>query len=166
MGGGIHFSGSGASTPLIVRNSTLVRNTAKQGSAVYVSNGLAQIRDSIFWNQAATPEAIYIDQSHGANTAATIDNSDVQSIYDPGFLTNGGDGFVPGVRGNISADPLFVTGPKGDAYLSQTAAGQAANSPAVDSGSATAASLGETGTTRTDGVTDSATVDMGYHYPP
>ena len=42
-------------------------------------------------------------------------------------------GVEPGV-GDISADPLFVPGPDGNHYLSQIAAGQAADSPCVDSG--------------------------------
>lgn len=67
--------------------------------------------------------------------------------------------------GNINLDPLFVTGPSGACYLSQTAAGQAVNSPCVDSGSASAASFGlDTLTTRTDQITDAGVVDMGYHY--
>jgi len=65
---------------------------------------------------------------------------------------------------NLTADPLFVAG----YYLSQTAAGQALQSPAVDAGNAPADAsgirLGER-TTRTDGVPDKGIVDLGYHYP-
>jgi len=71
--------------------------------------------------------------------------------------------------GEISQDPLFVTGPLGDYYLSQIAAGQAVDSPCVDAGSDTAANLGmDVFTTRTDSILDSGCVDMGYHYqvPP
>jgi hypothetical protein len=67
---------------------------------------------------------------------------------------------------NIDADPLFVPGPGGAYYLSQIAAGQAADSPCVDTGSDTAANLGlDLLTTRTDEGLDAGTVDMGYHYP-
>jgi len=76
--------------------------------------------------------------------------------------------------GNIDADPLFVTGPDGAYYLSQTAAGQGADSPCLNAGSAAAADMcfeSDGGpvclaefTTRTDQVLDSGTVDMGYHY--
>jgi hypothetical protein len=67
--------------------------------------------------------------------------------------------------GNIHADPCFVTGPNGDYYLSQIAAGQAVDSPCVDAGSDTAANLGmEYKTTRTDEIGDGDVVDMGYHY--
>jgi hypothetical protein len=67
------------------------------------------------------------------------------------------------VTGNISEDPLFIAG----YYLSQTASGQLVQSPAVDAGIADAnnplINLADR-TTRTDGVGDAGTVDMGYHY--
>ncbi|MBP7051627.1 MAG: S8 family serine peptidase [Phycisphaerae bacterium] len=64
--------------------------------------------------------------------------------------------------GNIDADPYFLAG----YYLDQTAAGQSRQSPAIDAGSGSVdpnSSLGAR-TTRADGVADSGTVDMGYHY--
>jgi hypothetical protein len=64
--------------------------------------------------------------------------------------------------GNISADPLFVTGPEGDFYLSQIPAGQSVNSPCVDAGNPASTMI--IGTTRTDQVQDAGIVDMGYHY--
>ena len=74
--------------------------------------------------------------------------------------------WTDGGTGNISDNPLFVTGPLGDYYLSQTAAGQDSNSPCVDAGSDTAANLGmNESTTRTDALWDIGIVDMGYHYP-
>ncbi len=48
------------------------------------------------------------------------------------------EGGFPGA-GNIDLDPLFVSGPDGDYYLSQIAAGQAVDSPCVDAGSDLAA---------------------------
>ena len=69
---------------------------------------------------------------------------------------------LPGT-GNISSNPLFVN----NYHLSHIAAGQGSNSPAIDAGSDTAANLGlDTRTTRTDSVTDTATIDLGYHYLP
>jgi hypothetical protein len=65
--------------------------------------------------------------------------------------------------GNISDDPLFVTGPKGDYYLSQLAAGQTQQSPCVDAGDPNG--FVYLGTTRTDTVPDLGIIDMGYHYP-
>ena len=64
-------------------------------------------------------------------------------------------------EGNISEDPLFASGPDGDYYLSQTAAGQSVQSPCVDAGTidASACRIGDETmdqrTTRTDRVTDS-----------
>ncbi len=94
---------------------------------------------------------------------ASIDYNDVW---------NNGENYVyctPGPN-DISADPLFASGPDGDYYLSQTAAGQSQDSPCLDAGSAPADSLSILGTsfgemtTRTDEAFDSGTVDMGYHY--
>ncbi|MEK7996747.1 MAG: hypothetical protein AAB403_23330, partial [Planctomycetota bacterium] len=66
------------------------------------------------------------------------------------------------LAGNINADPLFVGS---SLNLSQVAAGQTANSPCVNAGSGSAASLGlDKLSTRSDGVGDAGTVDMGFHY--
>ena len=68
--------------------------------------------------------------------------------------------------GNTDLKPEFVKGPLHDYYLSQIASGQALDSPCVDAGSDTAASLGlDDLSTRTDGMPDEGTVDMGYHAP-
>jgi len=67
--------------------------------------------------------------------------------------------------GNIDQDPLITGGTDGCFYLAQTATGQPVDSPCIDAGSDTAANLGmDSLWTRTDGVSDSGTVDMGYHY--
>ncbi len=76
--------------------------------------------------------------------------------------------------GNITGDPLFVSGPEGAYYLSQVFAGQSATSPCVNSGSTASEDIcadipGGTicmnqMTTRTDGIIDIDTVDMGAHY--
>jgi hypothetical protein len=63
------------------------------------------------------------------------------------------------------ADPLFVSGPLGDYYLSCRAAGQDADSPCIDAGSTSASAAGVGNlTTRTDGAFDTGVVDIGYHY--
>lgn len=68
-------------------------------------------------------------------------------------------------EGNISDNPRFVSGPLGNYYLSQIAAGQAVDSPCVDAGSDTAVNLGmDIFTTRTDELKDTSIADMGYHY--
>jgi len=58
-------------------------------------------------------------------------------------------------------DPCFVHG----YYLSQIAAGQDYDSPALDAGSIMASEAGmDVKTTRTDGANDVNVVDIGYHY--
>ena len=70
--------------------------------------------------------------------------------------------FLAGV-GNIQSNPSFVHIPgEGYCLLSQTAAGQASNSPCMDSGDP--ASTMPDGSTRTDFVQDAGVVDMGYHW--
>jgi hypothetical protein len=69
-----------------------------------------------------------------------------------------------GVLGNISEDPLYA-----DSFrrLSQTAAGQLLQSPAVDAGHGSASGLVIAGlSTRTDSIPDSGVADMGFHYGP
>lgn len=134
MGGGIYCTGG-----LTVANCTIANNsTTNDGGDVY---GPATIKDSIIWANTA------IDQIVGS---ANVTYSDVQG----GFAGTG----------NINADPCFVTGPLGDYYLSQTAAGQVTNSPCVNAGSDYAAKIGFwDSSTRTDGMPDSGIVDMGYH---
>ena len=61
---------------------------------------------------------------------------------------------------------MFVAGPMGCYYLSQTAAGQPLDSPCIDAGSDLAVNLGlDELTTRRDEIGDAGIVDMGYHYP-
>ncbi|MBN2208720.1 MAG: DUF1565 domain-containing protein [Candidatus Coatesbacteria bacterium] len=75
-------------------------------------------------------------------------------------------GWAGAGQNNFDADPLFVSGPFCDYYLSQRAAGQGQDSPCVDAGSMTAAEAGMAAkTTRTDGMADTGVVDIGFHYP-
>ena len=102
----------------------------------------ATLQGSILWGNSAPNDT----QLFTYNGIAT-DFNDIQ-----------GGGF--GGTGNIDADPLFVTGAGGDFLLSQIAAGQGMDSPAVDAGDPGAT---PEGTTRTDGVEDTGVVDMGFH---
>ena len=70
-------------------------------------------------------------------------------------------------QGSLSTDPLFVTSPAGDYFLSQIAAGQDTTSPCADAGDTLPAgldSLLRLWTTRTDSVHDAGIADLGYHY--
>ena len=126
-------------------NCTLADNTAQSGGAIYCdSEGSATLLNTVVWDN--TPDAIHVTDTNPNVTYCDI--------------AGGWAG-----TGNINQDPLFATGPSGDYYLSQIAAGQALDSPCVNAGSDTAANLGlGTQTTRTDQVTDTGGVDMGYHY--
>lgn len=120
----------------------------------------------IIWNNAAGyyggheihndddshPEISYCDIMKGWN-GSRVHNTSGSSVV------NGG--------GNINAEPLFMGGPGGDYYLSQTTAGQPVNSPCLDTGNDLSDSMGmDYFTTRTDGVADVCIVDIGYHYNP
>ncbi len=150
IGGGIFCYGS--PYPSIAGN-TLVGNTVTDGHGR--GGGICcstmchpTITDSIIWNNnAAIGPEIYVFYSS---------NPDITYCDIKGGWTG---------TGNINADPLFVTSPDGDYYLSQTAAGQGMDSPCMDAGSDSAHNLGmNSRTTRTDQIADRSLVDMGFHY--
>ncbi len=145
-GGGIYCRYDGS----LIYNNTIAENQAAQGGGVFVlnqGNNPPSIYNSIIWgNSAGLGADVYLYPSTGS--AANISYCDI-----PGGWAG---------TGNIGADPLFVTGPDGNYYLSQIAAGQTVQSPCVDAGDPQSALLA--GTTRTDRVRDSMIVDMGYHY--
>ncbi len=126
------------------------------------------ITDSIFWNNyGLNGDAIAVgggfefDQRCATLTISYSGIKDERSAFwvDDGCTLNWGDG-------NINSDPLFTKGPLGDYYLSQTKAGQSRNSPYVDAGSDYASYVGLLGyTTRTDEISDTGRVDIGYHHP-
>ena len=130
-----------------ITNCTISDNSAEDDGGVYCYVVLSDvaITNCILWGDQ--PQEIYVQSG-----TVTATYCDIQGRW-------------PG-EGNIDADPLFVIGPFGNYYLSQTAAGQEQDSPCVDAGSDTAENLGlNTRTTRTDQVPDSGIVDLGYHYP-
>jgi hypothetical protein len=167
-GGGLQLqSATPGPFPASVANCTVAGNSAgTSGGGMVVNTGAAPVvTDSIFWDNTAPagPQIAVRDDYQPA--WLDIDFSDVAggqaAVYvgTNATLTWGAD--------NIDTDPLFATGPLGDYYLSQLLAGQASQSPCINAGSALAIGLGLGNTwTRTDGVTDNSTVDMGYHYGP
>lgn len=104
--------------------------------------------------------------AHSVDEALHFDAGAKLAVSHSCFFKNGGVPAPAGV-GVLTADPLFVPGPRGKHYLGQKPAGQGATSPCVDAGATTAAAL-QLGsrTTRTDGASDTGIVDLGYHYPP
>lgn len=128
---------------LSISNCTIYGNYFSPDFFVTISgSGTGTIINSIIWGNSPGPDVANMTVSY----SCTEDN-------------------ISGV-GNIYSNPLFTTGPLGDFYLSQLAAGQAVDSPCVNAGSDTAVNLGmDKPTTRTDQLWDNGIVDMGYHYP-
>jgi hypothetical protein len=156
-GGGILIN-SGAT----VINNTIAENSCvggnwNYGGGIRIYDSTNTIENNIVVNNiASSGGGIYA----GTGGYATLLNNDV-------WNNTGGNysGISPGSN-DISIDPIFVSGPLGGYYLSQTAAGQGQDSPCIDYGTTLAESLGlNTYTTRTDTVPDSGFVDLGYHYP-
>ena len=137
-------------------------------------SGSAEISHCTFADNAGTRNEKEMRASNGQITmihcviSARCDDVVIVGGPQGEFTVNGsnidtGDGSVWPGEGNINVDPLFVTGPEGDYYLSQTAAGQAEDSPCVDTGDPQADLF--RGSTRTDEIRDRDVLDMGYHYP-
>lgn len=153
-GGGIHVNNEA-----IIYNNTIVGNTCTggRGGGIHVYDSTNTIANNIIVNNSAGNGGGIGVSSNGH---ATLMNNDVWNNPGGNYYN-----ITPGAN-DISQDPLFVTGPLGDYYLSQTAAGQGQNSPCIDYGFTAAESLElHTYTTRTDTIYDSGIVDLGYHYP-
>ena len=116
-----------------------------------------EIHNCIIRNNSAVHSGQQIYVADGYDV--TISYSDIEGGLDD--IHN--EGVVNWLDGNLDMDPLFVTGPDGDCYLSQIVAGQTVDSPCVDNGSPDAILF--RGTTRTDEIQDAYVLDMGYHYP-
>jgi parallel beta-helix repeat protein/predicted outer membrane repeat protein len=141
-GGGMSCLGYEGTNPTLI-NCTFSGNSGSPGGAIYCGgySGPA-LTNCVLWNGI---DGVWCE----ADATPTITYSDVQGGWEG--------------TGNIDADPLFVPGPLGPYYLSQTAAGDPFQSPCSDAGDA--ASPLVDGTTRCDEVLDTGIVDMGYHYP-
>jgi hypothetical protein len=166
-------------TKSIISNCTFVGNASTgmlgepnntgYGGGFYNSyDSHSTVTNSIFWNNFALKgTGIALGSGFEFNrTCGTLSIShsglkDGRSgvWVDGGCTVNWGAGI-------IDKDPLFTSGPQGDYYLSQIVSGDGRTSPHVDAGSDYASILGFLGrTTRTDGISDSGLVDIGYHYP-
>ncbi|RJP78877.1 MAG: T9SS C-terminal target domain-containing protein [Candidatus Zixiibacteriota bacterium] len=143
QGGGIRLS---SATSTVLTNCTFSGNTASAGWALFNINQIPTLKNLVVYdNVGDSTKAVHVHAG-----GFTVSFSCIQdSVVWPG-------------AGNFNSNPLFVTGPGGNFYLSQTAAGQAQQSPCVDAGDPAAAMI--TGATRTDEVQDAGVVDMGYHY--
>jgi len=130
-----------------IYNNTMVNNTANEGGGIYVitfATDPPNVYNCIIWGNSGGSIGLYT----GSGSTILVSYCDVEGGWQG--------------AGNIAVNPQFVTGPEGNYYLSQIAAGQAAQSVCVDAGDPL--SLMMPGTTRTDGVWDVGITDMGYHY--
>jgi len=147
---GAGFENTGTSTyssTLILINNTITQNSCTEGGSLGGGLLVNTVEDTVI----GMNNIVYDNHS---TTAPNISGAAL-------FTYSCVEGGWPGT-GNIGADPLFVTGPGGACYLSQTAAGQSQNSPCLDAGDPASTMI--IGTTRTDQVQDAGIVDMGYHY--
>ena len=158
-GGGIFTIGSSSSPT--VTGCTFTGNSAGYGGGLNNDwDSSSTVTNCILWDNTATSVG---NEIYNYCSIPVISYCDIAGCGGSGSGWDHDLGFDEG--GNIDADPLFVTGPLGDYYLSQVAAGQGVNSPCVDAGSDMAANLGmDTYTTRSDELFDGGIVDMGYHY--
>ena len=148
-GGGLYLMNSSAT---LLNNSVMYNNSGTQGGGIYVSGGSQYtylLRDSILWQNSSSISGFQIYKDTG--TDLTVAYCDVMGDWVG--------------TGNFDADPLFTGGSGGSFFLSQVAAGQAADSPCLDAGSNQAVNVGmNTAYTRTDQGLDTGTVDIGHHY--
>ncbi len=157
--GGGAISGDEA-TSIEIDNNTFVGNSADYGAGIQCTSifSAVTVSDTILWdNDSPTGKEIYIS----GVTTLHIDYSDVDGGQSLVFLEAGCT--INWGTHMIDANPAFASGPLGEYYLNQTAAGQAEDSPCLDTGNPASSMIG--GTTRTDRVQDTGIVDMGYHYP-
>ena len=158
-GGGIYCEWDSS---LTIQNSTISNNYAYGGpgcygcssgggvyKAYYEGGGVATIENCIIWGNIID-QGGSSQQIGGDATGITVIFSDVgPEVW----------------SGSMDIDPLFATGPLGDFYLSNTAAGQISNSPCINAGDKPSNICGlDSFTTSTDNYPDYGTVDMGYHY--
>lgn len=164
--------------PRIIGNLIVDNHALQNGGAVYCAYSYPQIvNNTIIGNSIHNEQDPYVEScavldfiSKPVFANNVIRDNDPSVAYmhsqlweNKGYYTHSNNiEDYDNTGGNIDADPLFVPGPLGCYYLSQTAAGQAEQSPCVDAGDPDTPLID--GTTRTDEVLDSDVVDMGYHY--
>jgi chitodextrinase len=158
------FSGNAASGAAGERGNTGL------GGGLYCGYGSeTTITDSIFWNnfglkgqEIAVGSGFELDPMCGM---VDVFYSNVKLSPNNVWADEDCELSLEPSNGNISEDPIFVTGPNGRYYLSHAIAGNLINSPCIDRGSDYASHVGLLGyTTRTDHIRDKGKVDMGYHY--
>lgn len=164
FGGGMYSVGEQVGNTH-VENGTFVNNFARPGAGgAYFTEGFPHVTDTILWNNRSdfgTTQAAQVLLISVMNPTTAITYTAIE-----GCGTAVGN-ICHESTTNLADDPLFVPGPSDCYYLSQSAAGEPIDSPCVDAGSATAASLGfdDLVTTRSDEIEDTGIVDIGFHFP-
>jgi parallel beta-helix repeat protein len=169
-GGGIYTHSAAPD----ITNCTFSNNTAGSlGGAIFADyDSEPNILNSIF--HRCNKHAIHEEFPEGnaiakyclfySNADGSYYDAGTNKVYD-GSAGPNGVSHIPGGSDNLYGNPLFVTGILGEFYLRQTPGQPAPASPALNSGSGTAVSLGlNTYTTSTEEDNDTGTVDRGYHY--
>ncbi len=166
-GGGIYCNSA------TIKNCLIRDNRVGEGGSCMIECGEPGHGEGVLcknWSEIKNCTIIQDSVDYNDLGSGTISNSIIWGaaiVGNPIVAYSDIEGGWPSGEGNINADPCFVTGPLGNYYLSQIAAGQPADSCCVDAGSESAVGLGmDELATRTDNVPDSGIVDMGYHYPP
>lgn len=141
------------SDTISILNNTVDSNTSI-GISVGTTNGL------IIKNNAIT------NNGTGISVSASSTNVDIDYNYLYGNITDYNDAIAVGPNDRSSTSTPPSTNPRyAPGFLLQhVATGDSFNSPLIDAGSDASEALGYTNfTTRTDGIGDSGTVDIGYH---
>jgi len=153
----------------VVRNCFVSGNSEKEYYGAIHSFGVVSTtvdHCTVVNNSLAGIRAFYTDQTTVRNSILW-GNHPYEILNEDGSMSLANCCVEGGYEGtdNIEADPLFVSGPLGDHYLSSVAAGQDADSPCLDAGSGTPAEYGVAWmTTTTDNAFDAGATDIGYHY--
>lgn len=131
-----------------IRSNTITGNTAGVSGGAFCSkfNCGPTLTNNILWGNTA-PTGAEIHHESAATPVVTY--CDVE-----GGWTG---------TGNIDADPLFFDPATGDFHLQQDPCQPGVVNLCVDAGDP--GSFMIHGTTRTDGVIDGGTLDLGFHYP-
>jgi hypothetical protein len=190
-GGAIYWRASSSTN--LLSNSIIKSNTAQDGGAIHVpgvSNMFLNLENCLITDNLAlgSSECGGIDSYGTYNTAVELNMDNCTLAFNhPENLNDWSNGIIkntiiwPAITvsgldleysctqggylgiGNTPYEPLFASGVQGDYYLSQTSAGQSANSSCLNTGDPTIAA--PYSTTRTDEISDSGRLDIGFHYP-
>ena len=149
---------AGDDPPLSTGNLVAFNTVDANRRGIRLNNAAGEVRDNLITNNATSGLRI---SEEGAASLVHHNNS----------FANGATGTnnwsLPSGFGlwasNSSVDPLYVDAVGGDLRLSAVAAGQAADSPLLDAGSAPIGIADIDGSTRSDGVADDGRADPGFH---